>query len=93
LYSPKSSSGGKAADIFCRNKREEKRTGSGRRERRGERERDEEQKVEQDSRRRENKRAIGNRTESFSLACLACYDGISEMVELWREKEKERNRD
>lgn len=33
-------------------------------------------------RRRENKRAIGNRTESFSLACLACYDGISEMAKL-----------
>jgi len=48
-------------------------------------ERDEEQKVEQAGgagRRRENKRAIGNRTESFSLACLACYDGISEMAEL-----------
>lgn len=24
---------------------------------------------------------IGSRTESFGLACLACYDGISEMVE------------
>lgn len=23
----------------------------------------------------------GSRTESFGLACLACYDGISEMVE------------
>jgi len=37
LYLPRSSSGGKAADIFCRNKREEKRTGSGRREKKGER--------------------------------------------------------
>lgn len=56
-------------------------------------ERDEEQKVggsegedlrrrRRMRRRRENKRAIGNRTESFSLACLACYDGISEMAEL-----------
>lgn len=28
-----------------------------------------------------NKGKIGSRTESFGLACLACYDGISEMVE------------
>lgn len=55
-------------------------------------------------RRRENKRAIGNRTESFSLACLACYDGISEMAKLSlassylstegkRKKESERKRE
>lgn len=40
LYSPKSSSGGKAADIFCRNKREEKGRGAAeekREEREGER--------------------------------------------------------
>lgn len=28
-----------------------------------------------------NKGGIGSRTESFGLACLACYDGISEMAE------------
>lgn len=32
--------------------------------------------------RKENKRAIGNRTESFNLACSVCYDGISEMTKL-----------
>lgn len=71
-------------------------------------ERDEEQKVggsegegrakRRIGRRRENKRAIGNRTESFSLACLACYDGISEMVKLsfsstFRRKERGRKRE
>lgn len=83
---------------FVGNKREEKelreKKGRGAAEEKGE-ERDEEQKVggsEGEGRRRrrtrtrrkrrENKRAIGNRTESFSLACLACYDWISEMAEL-----------
>lgn len=29
----------------------------------------------------EGQAGSGSRTESFGLACLACYDGISEMVE------------
>ena len=44
----------------------------------GERKRDEKAKVNE---KRETRGSIGSRTKSFGLACLACYDGISEMVE------------